>query len=51
MALAQNADDDSKSFNANFERFGLIYNAKVTAARQWIDDNAAGWQSGTCPRV
>jgi len=25
--------------------------ARVTELRQWIDDNAAGWQSGTCPRV
>merc|ERR1712098_976497 len=25
--------------------------SRVTAARQWIDDNAPGWESGTCPRV
>lgn len=25
--------------------------ARVTAARQWIDDNAPGWDSGSCPRV
>merc|ERR1712126_739144 len=25
--------------------------ARVTAARQWIDDNAPGWESGSCPRV
>jgi len=25
--------------------------ARVTAARQWIDDTATGWKSGTCPRV
>jgi len=24
--------------------------ARVTAAREWIDDKAAGWESGTCPR-
>jgi len=30
---------------------GTAVFARVTAARQWIDENAPGWQSGTCPRV